>query len=85
MPTIPVSCNGNIIKSVNDFEYLGVKLDLCPTFNNNVNYLNGKSIGKIKNLNRLNPILPNNLKMTLYKTLIIPHSHTMRWSMTASV
>ena len=68
-----ISYNNNIIEKVLEFKYLGVKLYPQLTFYNHVNYLKGKITGKIEYLSQLKPFMPQNVNMTLYKILILPH------------
>ena len=53
MPTIELKFGNNTIDRVQTFKYLGVKLDTHLTFNNHVQYIQSKTIGKLKLLSRV--------------------------------
>ncbi len=48
MPSKELKIGNTTINRVQEFKYLGVKLDSCLTFNNHVQYIQSKTIGKMK-------------------------------------
>ena len=62
----------NIIKRASKVKYLGIQLDPLLNFDEHVDYIKKKTIGKVKLLGRLNQILTRETLLMLYKTLILP-------------
>ncbi len=73
MPSTDLKLGDASINRVPEFKYLGVKLDTHLTFSNHIQYVQSKTIGKLKMLSRVTNFLPENTCFTLYKTLIRPH------------
>ena len=55
------------------FKYLRVTLDPHLTFHDDMKYIQGRTIGKLKLLSRVASFLPEKLGFTLYEILIRPH------------
>ena len=55
-----------------EVKYLGIQLDPLLNFEEHVDYIRCKTIGKVKLLGRLNEILAKDTLLMLYKTLILP-------------
>ncbi len=60
------------VERVDSFKYLGMKLDSLLNFSENVSYIKGKTLPKLKLLGRLSYSLDSTTLLTLYKTLIVP-------------
>ena len=73
MPSVDLKLGEAIINRVPEFKYLGIKLDTHLTFNNHIQYIQSKTIGKLKLLSRVTNFLPERICFSLYKTLIRPH------------
>ena len=54
------------------YKYLGIMLDSRLTFEEHVNYIKSKTIGKIRLLGRIRHIIDRDTALLLYKTLIVP-------------
>ena len=61
MPSIELKIGNWIISRVQEFKYLGVILDSSLTFNNHVQYIRTKTIGKLKLLSRATYFLSNDI------------------------
>ena len=72
-PSLSVTQGNEVIQWVSEFEYLGITINCCLNFRSHVKYIQGKTIGKMKLLSTVSPILPE-LCLNLFKTLIRPHS-----------
>ncbi len=53
-------------------KYLGMKLDPSLTFKEHVNYVKGKTLGKIKLLGKVSSYIKSSTALMLYKSLILP-------------
>ena len=73
MANVQMKQGPHIIDRVTSFKYLGITLDPNLTFNNHVETIRRKTIGKIKLLSRVTPYMPEKLCFELYKSLIRPH------------
>ena len=65
-------CDGNTISRADKVKYLGIQLDPLLNFDEHVDYIKKKTIGKVKLLGRLNSFLSSETLLMLYKTLILP-------------
>ena len=61
-----------VIKSKEVIKVLGVKIDQQLNWKNQVNSTKKKAMNSIRNLNRVNSLLPKKLRVQLYKSLIEP-------------
>ena len=64
--------DGEPIKLVTKFKYLGVMLDSTLSFHEHVQYIQSKTLGKIKVLGRARSFLSEDLCLSLYRTLVLP-------------
>ena len=64
--------NATIIERVENYKYLGIKLDYNLTFSEHAMCIRSKVIPRLKMLNKVKQILNRKTKLTLYKTLIAP-------------
>ena len=61
-----------VIENKEHIKVLGVKIDQNLNWKKQVNAVKRNSMNSIRNLNRINSLLPVNLRIQLYKTLIEP-------------
>ncbi len=69
----PITNEGTEVELVNTYKYLGIQLDSGIRFDLHVNYLKRKLYCKMKALTWVKPFIPNDLAITLYNSLILPH------------
>ncbi len=60
------------VDRVNTYKYLGVKLDQTLNFGSHIEYIRSKTIGKIRLLGKIAPILDQNTSLYLYGSLVLP-------------
>ena len=72
MKEVSISCNNANIDRVEKFKYFGFILDEKLKFDEHVKYTRRKIIPRLKMLGNLTNILSKNIKLILYKTLIVP-------------
>ncbi len=70
--TRPIIVNDDSIERVNTYKYLGVKLDQNLNFSTHVESIRAKTIGKIRLLGKIAPILDQNTSLFLYRSLVLP-------------
>ena len=68
-----LSINETTIERVNTFNFLGLTLDENLNWKAHINKISNKISRAIGIMNKLKHILPLNIKLTLYNTLILPH------------
>ena len=61
-----------IIKTQEYIEVLGIKIDQELSWTKHINFVKKRSFNVIRQVHRINKLLPQNLRMTLYQTLISP-------------
>ena len=64
--------NNDSIERVSSYKYLGVKLDQNLNFSTHVEYIRAKTIGKIRLLGKIAPILDQKTSLYLYRSLVLP-------------
>ena len=69
---IQITVNNISIDRKEVAKYLGVQLDESLTFHAHVNYLMSKTLGKLKLLSKIRPIMDQATALTLYQSLIVP-------------
>ncbi len=69
---IKIEQNGQDVKIVDRFKYLGVILDPYLKFDKHVDYIKRKVVGRLRMMSKLRPITNEKTALTLYKTLVIP-------------
>ena len=67
-----VKFNNENISRAETMKYLGMKLDPTLTFKEHVNYVKGKTLGKIKLLGKVCSYIKPSTALMLYKSLILP-------------
>ena len=67
-----ISYENNTIARASKVKYLGMQLDPLLNFCEHVDYIERKTIGKVKLLGCLNEILTKDTLLMLYKTLVLP-------------
>ncbi len=67
-----VKFNNEYINRADTIKYLGMKLDPSLTFKEHVNYVKGKTLGKIKLLGKVCSYIRPATALMLYKSLILP-------------
>ena len=72
MQGIKIQIKGQTIQQCNKVKYLGLILDPQLTFKDHVEYIRGKTVGKIKLLSRISNIIKPTTSLFLYKSLIRP-------------
>ncbi len=72
MEGLDVRINGQQIKQQDKVKYLGIMLDPQLSFKNHVEYVRGKTVGKIKLLSRISNVIKPDTALFLYKSLIRP-------------
>ena len=60
------------VERVNTYKYLGVKLDQTLNFSAHIEYIRTKTIGKIRLLGKIAPILDQKTSIYLYRSLVLP-------------
>ena len=65
--------NGQRIEQVDQYKYLGVKVDEYLTFSKHAEYVTYKIAKKLNLMNRMISYLSSLAKLTIYKTIILPH------------
>ncbi len=72
MQEINIQINRQAIESCNKVKYLGFILDPQLTIKPHVDYIRGKTVGKIKLLSRISNVIKPTTALFLYKSLIRP-------------
>ena len=72
MKDVTLKVGSTEILKVDNYKYLGMKLDARLTFSDHISYIKGKTLSKIKLLGRLNHTLDSDLLLMLYEVLILP-------------
>ena len=67
--------NGNIIENMTETKFLGVCLDQFLTFKAHIDTIAAKISKAIGIMNRLKYYFPNNILLTIYNALVLPHLH----------
>ncbi len=77
---------GRDIEQVDDFKYLGVVLDSRLTFEAHISGLAKKISSRLGVLGRVRKYLPQDLRVMLYNTLVLPHFEyaSLIWSNTSA-
>ena len=70
--TRAIMVNNDSIERVNIYKYLGVKLDQNLNFSAHVDYMRAKTIGKIRLLGKIAPVLDQKTSLYLYRSLVLP-------------
>ena len=65
--------NGTKIEQVQEFNFLGLVLDECMTWNSHIQKISGKIAVVNGALSRLKKILPSDILKTIYNALVQPH------------
>ena len=69
---ITIKHNGTILERLTSYKYLGIKLDPHLKFNDYIDYVRSKTIGKIRLLGQVSKFLDRATRLHLYKSLILP-------------
>ena len=69
---VKVKHGPEILEVVQNYKYLGVKLDPQLSFQAHVQYIRGKIVPKIRLLGQVSDILDQETRLSLYKSLILP-------------
>ena len=69
---LEISHGNMMIQIVDEYKYLGIMVDPKLSFTKHAEYMKSKSVGRLRMLSKLRPILSENSALTLYKTLIAP-------------
>ncbi len=69
---LTVKTGNTDIEVVDSYKYLGVVLDKNLKFDNHVDYMKRKLVGRLRMLSKLRPILKETTALHLYKTLLVP-------------
>ena len=73
IPDFNISINNQVIELVNEFTFLGITFDTHLNWKRHVEIIANKIIPIVSNLNKLKMILPQNILLTIYNTLLLPH------------
>ena len=73
IPLFNIHINNVNIESVQNFNFLGLHLSSDMTWNFHINEVSKKISRNIGILKKLQLIVPNNILLTIYNTLILPH------------
>ena len=73
VPKLELRIDGKQIDKVNQFNFLGLELDNNMNWSNHINKIAAKISKSTGIMNKLKHILPQNILLTLYNTLILPH------------
>ena len=65
--------NGHTIERVKSYKYLGVQIDETLSWEAHISEVAGKVAKVLAALRRLRPLCPQNILVTIYKSLIVPH------------
>ena len=68
----PLKIGNESIDRVNTYKYLGIKLDQTLNFSAHIEYIRSQTIGKIRLLGKIEPILDRNTSLYLYQSLVLP-------------
>ena len=71
-PDLAITVGQHRLEIVDDYKYLGVKLDKHLNFSSNTNYIESKVISRISVLGKVRHILDSDTCLYLYKQLILP-------------
>ncbi len=70
MQNISINISGQAIQQCDKVKYLGLILDPQLTFNDHVNYIRSKNVGKIKLLSRISNVIKQGAALFLFKSFI---------------
>ena len=73
IPNIQLMIDGIMIQRVQNFNFLGVILNENLNWGSHISHVSNKISRTIGILNKLKNILPENIKLVLYNSLILPH------------
>ena len=73
IPLFNIHINNVNIESVQNFNFLGLHLSSDMTWNFHMNEVSKKISWNIGILKKLQLVVPNNILLTIYNTLILPH------------
>ena len=73
IPLFNIHINNVNIDSVQNFNFLRLHFSSDMTWNFHINEVSKKISRNIGNLRKLQVIVPNNILLTIYNTLILPH------------
>ena len=73
IPPLKISIDGIEIQRVENFNFLGIILNENINWSTHVSHVSNKISRTIGILNKLKNILPENIKLVLYNSLILPH------------
>ena len=65
--------DGHTIERVKSYKYLGVQIDETLSWEAHISEVAGKVAKMLAALRRLRPLCPQNILVTIYKSLIVPH------------
>ena len=71
--SVPLVLNGIILQQVSNTNFLGMNIDSHLSWSNHINTLATKISKNIGIMNRLKPVLPSNVLLTLYNSFILPY------------
>ncbi len=72
MQDLVIEIKGQKINQQDKVKYLGIILDPQLTFKDHIEYVRGKTVGKIKLLSRISSVIKPSTALFLYKSLIRP-------------
>jgi len=70
---IKLKINNSDIEFVTEFNYLGIIFDSNLSWNAHINMISRKISKSLCVMNKLKNVIPTNIRLTLYNTLILPH------------
>ena len=62
-----------ILKGQDSLKILGIKIDKNLNWNKHISYIKKRATNSIRNLHRVNHLLPLKQKRILYNSLVVPH------------
>ncbi len=68
----PLIIGNERVDRVTTYKYLSIKLDQTLNFAAHIEYIRSKTIGKIRLLGKIAPILDQNTSLYLYRSLVLP-------------
>jgi len=73
IPNLHLNINNNEIERVESFNFLGLHLNTHMTWNTHISVISKRISRVIGLIYKMKPILPFNIVLSLYNTLILPH------------
>jgi hypothetical protein len=73
LSSLTIRINGTLISQVNQKKFLGFYIDEALTWTNHITHISSKISKSIGIIKKLSHILPNQVLITLYNTLITPY------------